>query len=56
MLKRNANSYKYSYRPCILLGIILPADKIAERDRFDCLYKAGSSGYLETGMPLRIPK
>ena len=42
------------YRPCDLLGTIMPSADKAERFNKACLNKAGSSGYLGPGASVRI--
>ena len=50
MLQIHTFSSRNTYRPNDLQGIIMPAAEKAERLNKVCLFKAGSSGYLDPGV------
>ena len=54
MLQIHTFSSSNTYRPCDLQGTIMPAAEKAEWLNKVCLFKAGSSGYLDPGVFTRI--
>ena len=54
MLQIHTQNIGSLYRPCDLLGTIMPSADKAERFNKACLNKAGSSGYLGPGASVRI--
>ena len=54
MLQLHTNSFRNTYRPSNLQGIIMPLADKAEWFISACLNKAGSSGYLGPGVSLYI--
>ena len=56
MLQIHTFSSRNTYRPNDLQGTIMPAAEKAEWLNKVCLFKAGSSGYLDPGVPAHTLK